>query len=71
MRETRKVKGHFNPAQNISGRLLKILNKNNVSVPALVRNGTTVTKDFDKASKFNQYFSECFNMAQPPLQIIT
>ena len=46
----------------------KILNKNNVSIPALVRNGTsTVTKDFDKDSMLNQYFSECFNIAQPPL----
>ena len=54
-------------AQNISRRTLKILNKNKVSIPAFVRNGTTVTKDFDKASMLNQYFSECFNMAQLPL----
>jgi len=40
------------------------MNKSNISIPALVRNGTTVTKDFDM---LNQYFSECFDMAQPPL----
>ena len=44
----------------------KILNKNNISTPALVRNGTTVCKDCDKASMLNQYLSECFNMAQSP-----
>jgi len=68
----RKAKGHFfknfNPSSSKQfWKTVKILNKNNVSIPALVRNGTTVTKDFDKASMLNQYFSECFNMAQPPL----
>jgi len=43
------------------------MNENNVSIPALLRNGAILTKDFDKASMLNQYFSECFNMAQPPL----
>jgi len=69
-----KAKGHFFKKFNPSSskqfwKTVKILNKNNVSIPrpALERNGTTVTKDSDKASMLNQYFSECFNMAQPPL----
>ena len=69
----RKAKGHFfknfNPSSSKQfWKTVKILNKHNISIPALVRNGTTVTKDFDKASMLNQYFSECFNMAQPPLK---
>jgi len=72
VKEMRKAKGHFfknfNPSSSKQfWKTVKILNKNNISIPALVRNGTTVIKDFDKASILNQYFSECFNMAQPPL----
>jgi len=44
-----------------------MLNKNNSSIPALVRNGNTASKDSDKASMLNHFFSECFNTAQPPL----
>ena len=67
-----KAKGHFfknfNPSSSKQvWKTVKILNKYNVTIPALERNGTTVTKDFDKASILNQYFPECFNMAQPPL----
>ena len=72
VKEMQKAKGHFfknfNPSSSKQfWKTVKIMNKNNVSILALVRNGTTVTKDFDKASMLTQYFSKCFNMAQPPL----
>ena len=64
--EMQKAKSHFfNPCSSKQlWKTGKILNKNNISTPALVRNGTTVSKDCDKASMLNRYFSECFNMAQ-------
>ena len=59
---------NFNPSSSKQfWKTVKILNKHNISIPALVRNGTTVTKDFDKASMLNQYSSECFDMVQSPL----
>ena len=49
-------------AQNSSGvKTVKILNKNNV-YSSFSKNDTSVTKDFDKASVLNQFFSECINL---------
>jgi len=43
------------------------MNETNTSIPVLERSGITATKDGDKASMLNKYFSECSNMAQPSL----
>ena len=53
VKEMRKAKGHFfknfNPSSSKQfWKTVKILNKNNVFIPALVRNGTTVTKDLTR-----------------------
>ena len=41
--------------------------KQKTTIPTLNRNGTVATKDSEKANMLNQYFSECFSKAQPPL----
>ena len=53
MKEMQKDKGHFfknfNPSSSKQfWKTVKTLNKINVSIPALVRNGTTVTKDLTR-----------------------
>ena len=55
VKEMRKAISHFfNPCSSKQlWKTGKILNKNNISTPALVRNGTTVSKDCDKASMLN------------------
>ena len=46
---------------------VKLMTKSSSSIPVLERNGVTASKDSDKATMLNQYFSECFNTAQAPL----
>ena len=43
------------------------MTKSTSSIPVLERNNVTAIKNSDKATMLNQYFSECFNKAQPPL----
>ena len=46
---------------------VKLMTKSTSSIPVLERNNVTAIKNSDKATMLNQYFSECFNKAQPPL----
>jgi len=60
--ELRKAKGRFCRGFSPSNskqfwKIAKMLNKNNSSIPALVRNGNTVSKDSDKASMLNHFLS--------------
>ena len=58
----------FNPSNPKQfWKIAKLLNKNNSSIPSLVKNGYTATTDSDKATMLNGFFSECFNTAQPAL----
>jgi len=60
----------FNPSNPKQfWKIAKLLNKNSSSIPSLVKNGYTATTDSDKATMLSGFFSECFNIAQPPLPI--
>ncbi len=64
----RKYFRKLNPSNPMQfWKTVKLMSKSYTSIPVLERNGVTATKASDKATMFNQYFSECFNMAQPPL----
>ena len=72
VRELRRSKAQFFRRFNPSNakqfwKMNKMLNKNKPSIPALVRNGCTASKNSDKAAMLNNFFSECFNTALPPL----
>ena len=43
------------------------MNKQKTSIPTLNRNGMAANEDSEKANMLNQYFSECFSMAELPL----
>ena len=46
---------------------VKLMNKQKTSIPTLNRNGMAANEDSEKANMLNQYFSECFSMAELPL----
>ena len=72
VQELRRAKKHYfrkldpsNPKQ--FWKTVKLMTKSTSSIPVLERNNVTAIKNSDKATMLNQYFSECFNKAQPPL----
>ena len=46
---------------------MKMLNKQDCSIPTLVSNGSAVSDNLDKASLLNSFFYKCFNDNSPPL----
>ena len=46
---------------------VKLMNKQKTSIPTFNRNGMAANEDSEKANMLNQYFSECFSMAELPL----
>ena len=46
---------------------MKKLNNSSSSIPTLLHNNSTASSDKEKASMLNQFFSNCFNRSEPPL----
>ena len=48
---------------------IKLLNKEDCSVPTLFSNGVEVSDNREKASLLNNFFYDCFNTKSPPLSV--
>ena len=46
---------------------MKMLNKQDCSIPTLISNGAAISDNCDKASLLNSFFYKCFNANSPPL----
>ena len=46
---------------------IKLLNKQDCSIPTLLSNGVEVSDNSEKASLLNTFFYDCFNNKSPPL----
>ena len=46
---------------------VKLLNKQQVSIPTLQEDGVSAVTDEEKSNMLNEYFSKCWNHSEPPL----
>ena len=48
---------------------VKLLNKDDCSIPTLLSNGAEIVDNCEKASLLNSFFYNCFNTKSPPLAV--